>query len=620
MRNDEQSEVKEIDKVQRDNIDGNVEYFDEIESLPPPPDGGWGWMVVFASFIIHVIADGITYTFGIYYVEFLDYFHQSNAKTSWILSILSGVTLSIGPISSALTNRYGCRGVTIVGTLIAAVGLICSIFAPSVEVLYLTIGIMTGCGFGFMYLPAIVSVSMYFEKKRAFATGIAVCGSGVGTFTMAPVLQYLVDIFGWKGAILVTAGIVLHCLIFGLFFRPLEWGRKRRDNDYNRNHQNCDDESALRKNGSPSPNGSGVITNGDLKKHVINKNLELIKRESLTPADQNYLKINGIVKDNRHHSLDSDSSFFLSANSLACRHQNHSHENHPGPLHRKDVLYGGSLLSLPQYRSSRSLYATSSVSIPKYASTANEWRLLKLFHCSDEMSFAFHEMLDLSIMKDPIYILFNISNFLTSIGFNVPFVYTKDRAIHHGINEDNASFLLSMIGISNMIGRIVVGYVSDKPCVNRLYLYNCMLTVCGISTIFSFICTDYISMGIYASIFGITAGAYVGLTSVILTDLFGLEKLTNGFGILLLFQGAASFIGPPIAGWLYDVTGSYDAGYQVVGVSITISGLMLFVIPAIQKYQTKKRNLPEMSKTIKPNIICTDAEDKTTEVDVVTIV
>ena len=36
----------------------------------------------------------------------------------------------------------------------------------------------TGFGFGLIYLPAIVSVSMYFEKRRAFATGIAVCGSG----------------------------------------------------------------------------------------------------------------------------------------------------------------------------------------------------------------------------------------------------------------------------------------------------------------------------------------------------------------------------------------------------------------------------------------------------------
>ena len=43
-------------------------------------------------------------------------------------------------------------------------------------------------------------------------------------------------------------------------------------------------------------------------------------------------------------------------------------------------------------------------------------------------------------------------------------------------------------------------------------------------------------------------GTYVSLTSVILVDLLGIEKLTNAFGILLLFQGIASFIGPPIIG------------------------------------------------------------------------
>ena len=53
--------------------------------------------------------------------------------------------------------------------------------------------LISGLGFGLIYLPAIVSVSMYFEKKRAFATGIAVCGSGLGTFIMAPVTKGLVD-------------------------------------------------------------------------------------------------------------------------------------------------------------------------------------------------------------------------------------------------------------------------------------------------------------------------------------------------------------------------------------------------------------------------------------------
>ena len=64
-----------------------------------------------------------------------------------------------------------------------------SVAATSVVVLYFTIGVLTGLGFGLIYLPAIVSVSIYFEKKRAFATGIAVCGSGLGTFIFAPLTK-----------------------------------------------------------------------------------------------------------------------------------------------------------------------------------------------------------------------------------------------------------------------------------------------------------------------------------------------------------------------------------------------------------------------------------------------
>lgn len=67
------------------------------------------------------------------------------------------------------------------------------------------------------------------------------------------------------------------------------------------------------------------------------------------------------------------------------------------------------------------------------------------------------------------------------------------------------------------------------------------------------LCFDFVTMAIYASVFGFTIGAYVGLTSVILVDLLGLDKLTNAFGLLLLFQGVASLIGPPIIGKLFIV-------------------------------------------------------------------
>jgi len=66
-----------------------------------------------------------------------------------------------------------------------------------------------------------VSVTCYFEKKRSLATGIAVCGSGLGTFLFAPLIEHLIVEYGWRGAILIIAGLVLNCAILGALFRPV---------------------------------------------------------------------------------------------------------------------------------------------------------------------------------------------------------------------------------------------------------------------------------------------------------------------------------------------------------------------------------------------------------------
>lgn len=73
--------------------------------------------------------------------------------------------------------------------------------------------VCAGIGFGFIYLPAVVAVSYYFETKRSLATGIAVCGSGFGTFAFAPLATYLLEQFGWRGANLILAGFILNCAV-----------------------------------------------------------------------------------------------------------------------------------------------------------------------------------------------------------------------------------------------------------------------------------------------------------------------------------------------------------------------------------------------------------------------
>lgn len=74
-----------------------------------------------------------------------------------------------------------------------------------------------GIGFGLIYLPAVVCVGYYFETKRSLATGIAVCGSGFGTFAFAPLATMLLENFTWQTSNLILAGMILSCAVSFFF-------------------------------------------------------------------------------------------------------------------------------------------------------------------------------------------------------------------------------------------------------------------------------------------------------------------------------------------------------------------------------------------------------------------
>lgn len=125
----------------------------------------------------------------------------------------------------------------------------------------------------------------------------------------------------------------------------------------------------------------------------------------------------------------------------------------------------------------------------------------------------------------------------------------------------------------------------------------------SIATAGSVFCLDFESLALYSTVFGLSVGAFVGLTSVILVDLLGIGKLTNAFGLLLLFQGIGSFIGPPVAGFLFDQTQSYTASFLFAGIVMALSGFILyFSIPILQKNSTKNKQANATNNVMNPII------------------
>ncbi|CCD64115.1 Major facilitator superfamily (MFS) profile domain-containing protein [Caenorhabditis elegans] len=570
--------------------------------VPLPPDGGWGWVVVLGSFFVHVFADGFVYSFGVLVETLMEEFHASNTMAALIISLLTGLTLGSGPLASAVCNKYGCRITTITGAGVAFVGCALSYFATAMWHIVITVGVIMGTGFGLMYCPAIVIVTMYFENKRSLATGIAVAGAGVGTVLFAPINAFFINNYGWRSVFLAFLFILVLCALCGATFAPLEFALVP------------DEEEEV----------NDEVLDEDVKKTAANEEhgekATLLSPPSL--LERSMSQSSGVQKAGEK-IRPASSMGAVDVESQPRSRRGTVGERDSGYLNRKDVFYTGSISNVAEfredpdkYRSTGSLHGrhTTVGSIPAHSTG----RLDDVREGSEEDSKAMDisektngtdntdnvegknmfktisNMLSLELLLEPTFLLFAISNLLTSVGFNSPLYFLPLHATKIGLEPIQGSKVLSAFGVSNTVGRIIFGVVADHKLPlpggigndtarNRLWMYNISLTICGLLTVFCYQFNGFIPLATYSALFGFSIASYICLTSVILVDLLGLDKLTNAFGLLLLWQGVGTVFGPPVSGYLADMTGNYTLSFVFCGVNLLASGLMLFGIPFFQK-------------------------------------
>lgn len=153
--------------------------------------------------------------------------------------------------------------------------------------------LFVGIGFGLMYLPSIVMVGFYFDRKRALATGFAVCGSGIGTFVFAPFGSFLLESYGWRGANIILAGVILNGVVCGALFRPLE----ARPNI-------AIEESKIMKSIALEKNRRRTTSTGSLDGTVITRDNKLIKEQIALVGTT----VDTIPEEDENHAMQEENS------------------------------------------------------------------------------------------------------------------------------------------------------------------------------------------------------------------------------------------------------------------------------------------------------------------------
>ena len=152
---------------------------------------------------------------------------------------------------------------------------------------------------------------------------------------------------------------------------------------------------------------------------------------------------------------------------------------------------------------------------------------------------------------------------ITLVGTHVP-KYVIDR----GLEDWTAAAILSLIGLFNIFGSLLSGYLSTK--MSKKIILSAIYLLRGISIVlFIFLPASNISAFIFGASFGFLWLSTVPATSGIVAHLFGTKYLGMLYGIVFLSHQVGSFFGAYLGGLFYDLYGSYDyAWYLAIALSI----------------------------------------------------
>lgn len=169
----------------------------------------YGYLVVFACFIILVVIYGIHYTFGLYLKPILAEFGWSRAITSGAYSLSWLLQGPSSLVMGKLNDRFGPRIVISLCGILLFFGIFLTTHISASWQLYLFYGVFIGIGTGGGYVPVVSTIARWFTKKRATMTGLAISGMGFGTFLVSPLANHLISNYGWRTSYTVLGFVLL---------------------------------------------------------------------------------------------------------------------------------------------------------------------------------------------------------------------------------------------------------------------------------------------------------------------------------------------------------------------------------------------------------------------------
>ena len=156
-------------------------------------------------------------------------------------------------------------------------------------------------------------------------------------------------------------------------------------------------------------------------------------------------------------------------------------------------------------------------------------------------------------------------------------VHIAPHATDLGISAATAASILATIGIMDVVGRIVLGSAADRIGNRQVFIIGFALM--SASFLWLVPATEVWMLYLFAVVFGFAHAGAGASMSPLVAWLFGLRSHGLIFGVANIGLTIGGAIGPLLAGYLFDVTGSYQLSFFICA-ALCIVGLILTVLLA----------------------------------------
>jgi predicted MFS family arabinose efflux permease len=177
-------------------------------------------LIVFSGIIISLCM-GLRQSLGLFMAPMAADFGISAATFGFSIALQNIVWGASQPVVGALADRYGARPILMITALIYAAGLGLMIFAGTLPGALHIAGFLAGvgtAGTGHGILIGVVSRATP-PELRSQRVGLVAAAGSLGTMVIAPFGQWLIDVFGWQGALLGFAAIAASIALLALPIR-----------------------------------------------------------------------------------------------------------------------------------------------------------------------------------------------------------------------------------------------------------------------------------------------------------------------------------------------------------------------------------------------------------------